>query len=153
VETHVDLKSSAKESFTFYYDGATPEQPGLTTARGLLSAVSGDGFVRRLEHRADGKLARRTLELAGWRTVTSEFDYFENGDVRTETTRVTEADGAPLSTMTRTTKVDGFGRPASLSLDGQLLVTIGYDENGLPASAAFADGTSATFHYDDLTRR
>lgn len=150
-EQHVDLTSGATQDYTWYYDGATPASPTAAGAAGLLTGVAGDGYTRTFDYRADGRLAHRRTTLAGWRIVDTTFNYAESGLARGHTTTVRAADGTALSTSDVEDRYDAFGRVGTILLDGQSLATLGYDGNGLIASATFPTG-KATFGYEPLTR-
>ncbi len=150
-ETHA-IPGGASQTFTFYYDGATPERPTAVDAPGFLTAVVGDGFVKRFEYRADGRLLQRTLELGGWRRVVTAFRYAEAGDIQEETTTVYSGSQTVLSTS-RVGRYGATGRVEATTANGVPLASYGYDENGLLSSVQLPAGTSLTLSYDSATRR
>jgi RHS repeat-associated protein len=152
-ESHVDLETGATTGFNFYYDGATPASPTVRTTLGALSAVSGDGFVKRFDVRGDGKPIRRTVELTGWRTVVSEFTYDDTAMVKRTDTRVYDPTGALLTQSSEAHAFDGLGRLATVSFGDGTVGTLAYDADGLPASVTFADGSQVTLTRDAYTRR
>jgi RHS repeat-associated protein len=151
VQTDADLIAGGTKVFHFYYDGATPESPATVTTRGLLTAVNGDGFVKRFVYRADGKLSRRTVELSGWRTVATDFVYSDGDQVRSTTVTVS-AGGATLSSSTRDSAFDAYGRLASTQLDGAPFASYGYDGDGKLQTATFAHGETVTLSWDAYSR-
>lgn len=144
--------AGATKRFEFYWDGASPEAPLLADRPGLLTAVVGDGYVKRLQYRPDGKLSRRTLELGSWRKIVTDLVYDEAGGQRSQTVSV-HAGATPLVVTTTRSAHDAHGRLRSTSLDDRPFATYGYDQNGLLASVSFANGDSVTLQYDGLTRR
>jgi RHS repeat-associated protein len=150
-EQHVDLVGGATEAFAWYYDGATPASPTARTTPGLLTAVTGDAFTKLMEYRADGRISRRVLQLAGWYSVDTTLDYTEDGQERSDTTVVRAADNTVVSTTTLANQFDSYGRVGALTLGGAPLATLAYDENNQLYTATFSGGT-ATFTYEPLTR-
>jgi len=151
-ETHTDLVSSLSQTFRFFWDGATAAAPTATSSRGFLTGVSGDGFTKQFDYRADGLLAHRAVTVTGWRTVDSTLDYFDDGTIRTKTTLVKDAAGAVLSTQTERFALDAFGRLQGLQLNGTPATTFAYDGNGQLSSVTFVAGGKASISYEPLTR-
>jgi RHS repeat-associated protein len=152
-EQHTDSVSGASKAYVSYYDGATPSNPTATTAPGLLTAVTGDRYTKLLEYRADGKLTKRTVSLADWRTVETSIGYVESGGLGTRKVRVLDSLASPIAIHDWRYGFDGSGRPASLSLNGTTLATFAYDSNDLLRSAVLANGDTVALSYDSLTRR
>jgi RHS repeat-associated protein len=150
VETDTAPGTAAKE-FTFFYDGASPEEPLRADRPGLLTAVRGDGYVKHLSYRSDGKLTRRTLDLAGWRTIRTDLAYNDAGEVRATTVLVSAGDVQLVSTATRD-EYDANGRAVTTSLGSGTLASYGYDAEGKLAGVAFGNGDILQFTYDPLTR-
>ncbi|RKG75512.1 hypothetical protein D7W79_20185 [Corallococcus exercitus] len=150
---HTDPGTGATQRYRFYYDGATPQAPLTRTHLGELTGVEGQGFQKTFQYRADGKVSRRVVTLTGWRTVDTQFVYSDGGDVARETTLVSDAAGVLLSSHTQEDRWDAHGRLAETRLDGMLLALYGYDAEGQPVTADFANGTRVTLGRDPLTRR
>ncbi|MCY1047263.1 N-acetylmuramoyl-L-alanine amidase [Corallococcus sp. bb12-1] len=153
LEVHTDLSTGATQRYRSYYDGATAQAPNQRTQLGQLSGVSGEGFEKTFEYRADGSVARRVVRLTGWRTVETLFAYNDGGDVVAETTRVLDANGLLLSTHTEAQRWDAHGRRSETLLDGVPLALYGYDGNNQPVTADFATAGRITLGHDPLTRR
>jgi RHS repeat-associated protein len=150
--THRDVASGRTRAYRSYYDGATPAEPARADAPGLLTAVEGEGYVKLLEYRVDGKPTRRVLQLAGWRSVEAQLAYRDDGSLRAETTCVrTPAGGAPACTELVNAQ-DRYGRPDTLTLDGQLLSDLSYDGEGRASGAWLTGGSAVSLRYDSLTR-
>jgi YD repeat-containing protein len=130
----------ATRTFTFAYDGDLP------------TTITGDGFTKTLAYRGDGKLARRTIAIDGFRTIDTRFAYLGDGSVRTRTVTVTDPAGAVVASTAIDNNVDALGRPATTSLDGVPLETVQYDAFDRASAIAFANGDSVSLTYDDLTR-
>ncbi|EPX55090.1 hypothetical protein D187_009596 [Cystobacter fuscus DSM 2262] len=152
VEEHTDLLQGAVQHYRFFYDGATPDQPGRRTYLGELSAVQGEGYLKTFDYRADGKLSRYVLRLDGWRTVESEFTYADNGEARQTTTSVWDATGGLLSVSSKEHRWDAHGRLSEVWLNGYPLATFAYDSNGQASAAIFSTGDHVLLGYDPLTR-
>ncbi|WP_152622431.1 polymorphic toxin-type HINT domain-containing protein [Archangium violaceum] len=153
VELHTDLVLGTTRSYRFYYDGATPDAPARRTYLGEVSAVQGEGYLKTMDYRADGKLARYVLRLDGWRTVESDLEYTDSGDLKQEAISVRAADGTLLSVSTKEQRWDTYGRLWQVWLNGNPLATFGYNANGQAAQASFVSGDSVLLGYDPLTRR
>ncbi|MFY0582088.1 RHS repeat domain-containing protein [Cystobacter fuscus] len=151
VEEHTDLIQGAVQHYRFFYDGATPDEPGRRTYLGELSAVQGEGYLKTFDYRADGKLSRYVLRLDGWRTVASEFTYADNGEARQTTTSVWEANGGLLSVSSNEHRWDAHGRLSEVWLNGYPLATFAYDANGQASTATFTTGDQVLLGYDPLT--
>jgi len=150
--THTSATGGVK-SYQLYYDGASPAAPANTSAPGLLTATSGDGYTKKMEYRTDGTLSKSTLQLSGWRTVESELTYAESGEVSQEVTRVKDAGGAVLSTTTLGYAWDAWGRMSALTRNGQPWASVEYNGLGKTAKVDFGGGTSVEMGYDALTRQ
>ncbi|WP_143177394.1 polymorphic toxin-type HINT domain-containing protein [Cystobacter ferrugineus] len=151
VEEHTDLLQGTVQHYRFFYDGATPDEPGRRTHLGELSAVQGDGYLKTFDYRADGKLSRYVLRLDGWRTVESEFTYADNGEARLTATSVRDATGGLLSVSSREHRWDAYGRLSEVWLNGYPLATFAYDSNGQASTATFTTGDRVLLGYDALT--
>ncbi len=151
VETH-STPEGETQRFDLYYDGATPEAPSAAGRTGLLTAVSGDGYVKRLDYRADGKITRRTLEIGTWRKVVTDVAYDEAGDQRGQASSVFSGATRLVSSSTLD-EYDGHGRLRATTLNGNAFATYAFGGNGLLAGASFVSGDQLAFSYDGLTRR
>jgi RHS repeat-associated protein len=153
VEPHTDGLNGATRVFTYFYDGATPAAPSTRTTLGFLTAVTGSGYSKLFEYRADGLLVRRTLTLNGWRTVETVLQYLESGTLGSRTVTIRDPGGVLLATSSIARSYDSSGRLSSLRLGGASLATLAYGSNDELVSASFANGDQLTFAYDPLTRR
>ncbi len=156
-ETHTDLVSAATQAFTFYFDGATPANPAVTTTRrGLLTGVAGNGFTKTFDHRADGQIVHRQLTLTGFRTLDETLTYDEDGAVASRMLALKDATGALVSQSVEATQRDAYGRPSGTTMNGHPFATYAYDANGFVASAQllapYGHGESVTLPRDPLTR-
>lgn len=152
METHTDAVSGATKTFAFFFDGSTPMRPSAATATGLLTAVTGDGFARRNEYRADGKAIRRTVEIGTWRKIVCEFRYDEAGNPSGETVGVYNGE-TPLVSTSKDDRYDHNGRVVATALGGVTFATYGYGSEGRLESVSFANGDGLTLLYDRVTRR
>ncbi|WP_437779221.1 RHS repeat-associated core domain-containing protein [Sorangium sp. So ce1097] len=152
-EVHTDAVSGATQTYRFYYDGATPEHPEASDSPGLLTAVTGEGYTKEYEHRADGKLLRSALTLDGWRTVEREVvRYAENDEMAEETTTVRDNGGRVLSAVTRRHGWDAHGRLSTVHVNGQPLATFRYDARGRLDVVSFGSAGTVGFGYDPVTQ-
>jgi RHS repeat-associated protein len=153
LETHTDLLTAASQSYRYYYDGSTPENPADQTFRGLLTGATGDGYVKRFEFRPDGSLSRRKVSILGWRSIDTQLLYYEDGTTKEKRTTVQDNLGQPLTQSVQHYDRDNYGRLSSISLGGVPLATLGYDSNGRLIQANFVPSDPVHFSRDPLTRR
>ncbi|WP_437913731.1 RHS repeat-associated core domain-containing protein [Sorangium sp. So ce302] len=152
-EVHTDAASGDTQTYRFYYDGATPDQPAANDSPGLLTAVTGEGYTKLFAHRADGKIVRSTLTLAGWRTVETEVvRYTENDEIAEETTTVKDGSGQVLSAVTKRYGWTTYGALSSMRVNGQPLATFGYNALGQLDEVRFGSAGTVAFGYDPLTQ-
>ncbi|GHG73885.1 FG-GAP-like repeat-containing protein [Comamonas sp. JC664] len=152
-ETHEDFVGSAPQEYRYYWDGTSPDFPHLPSTLGLVSAIEGDGYTKLMNYHPDGKLSQRTLRLHGWYTLEWLFTYADNGEVRSETSKIWSPHGGPLvSSKTKLWHWNTQGQLSELWMEGQPMALFDYDANGLPLSVAFAVGGTATLGHDPLTR-
>ncbi|WP_426750917.1 RHS repeat-associated core domain-containing protein [Myxococcus sp. Y35] len=151
-ETHADFAGSAPLVYRYYHDGTSPEHPTFRTTLGLVSAIQGEGYTKRLEYRSDGLVSRRILQFHGWHTVEWLYTYAATGDVRSETMKLWSPQGPLQSSNTKSWHWNTYGQLSELYLNGQPLAILDYNENGLPTTIEFSTGGSASLGYDPLTR-
>ncbi|WP_434384220.1 RHS repeat-associated core domain-containing protein [Melittangium boletus] len=149
---HTNALSGATQDYRFYYDGATPSSAAIPEATGLLSAVEGEGYLKRFDYTLDGKLAHKSLRLNDWRTVETWLVYHDDGSLRQQQLCHRQADGTYLSCAVLTQNLDAFGRLDAVDLNGQLLADLQYNTQGQLSAAALANGGWVTFSHDALTR-
>ncbi|WP_434384214.1 RHS repeat-associated core domain-containing protein [Melittangium boletus] len=149
---HTDVQSGATQDYRFYYDGATPSSAAIPEATGLLSAVEGEGYLKRFDYTLDGKLAHKSLRLNDWRTVETWLVYREDGSIRQQQLCHRQADGTYLSCAVLAQNLDAFGRLDAVDLNGQLLADLQYNAQGQLSAATLANGGWVTFSHDALTR-
>lgn len=151
-EVHTDLTSHATASFRWWWDGATPQAPSSNATPGLLTAVSGDTWQRRFTWRADGLVAERVTDLAGWRTLDTFYEYTDDGHPHATTTLVKDAAGKQLSSTRLQDGYDAWGRLSTVALDGAPMAQLAYEADGLVESVQLATGEVVSFSYDSTTR-
>ncbi|WP_394850766.1 FG-GAP-like repeat-containing protein [Pendulispora brunnea] len=155
-ETHVDVPSGDTQVFRYYHDGASPSSPDTRNARGLLSAVTSEGYTKTLEYRLDGLESHRSTTIAGWRQADVDVTYDDRGRPRGRLIRLRDGRGNLLATNDESFSYDAYGRQAKLDIDGNEFAAYGFDTNDHVASASFsgsyAHGERVNFTYDPLTR-
>jgi RHS repeat-associated protein len=131
------------------YDGQldTPQLGQL----GRLNRVRGDGWERIELFDALGRSYSQHVTLAGWRDLTRDRTYRADGALASDTLTITDAEGAVQFTSTKEIVLDNLGRASALKLDGDVLYTLSYDEEGRLARADFTSGEAITFDYDEVT--
>ncbi len=150
-EIDTDVASGGSKTFRYYFDGATPENPSATNAIGLLTAVSGDGYVKRLEYRDDAKITKRTVDIGDWRRIVTSVLYNEAGEPAGQSVSVSS--GATLLIATSMAdQYDMNGRLQTTTFGANSTATYTYDADGRLASVTFPTG-NVSLQYDAYTRR
>jgi RHS repeat-associated protein len=150
-EVHGDAVTGGTKTFRYYFDGATPENPSATSAAGLLTAVVGDGYVKRFEYRVDGSIARRTLEIGTWRKIVTDLSYNEAGEPSGQAVSVFSGPTL-LIASSMADAYDANGRVRGTSFRDGSTGTYSYDGDGRLASVAFPAG-SVSVQYDSYTKQ
>lgn len=134
----------------FDYDGQLDDAvaPGQL---GRLTRVRGAGWERRTLFDPLGRMYQYQVKLDGWRELTCEKSYRADGSVATDTLTIRDSAGAPKLMTSKVTKLDSLGRVHALEVDGAVLYTLSYDNEGRLDRADFASGDSITFAYDPAT--
>lgn len=152
-ETHSDSSGNAPHVYRYWHDGASPSNPGARTARGFVTAVEGNGYLKLVDYRADGRPSRRILQLNGWQTIETFLTYSDDGAVASETTQLKSPDGITLAISDKEYRWNTYGQLSEVWVNGQQLSVVGYDAQGLATTATFTSGGSVTLGYDPLTRQ
>src|SRR6185295_14805259 len=139
-------------ALAFDYDGEI-DGGHLAGQLGHRTRVRGDGWRRTELFDALGRPTYQQVELTGWRSVTSEKTYRADGSVARDAITVTDAGGAVKLTSMRDSMLDGAGRLHAFAIDGAVLYTLSYDDEGRIARADFASGEAIAFDYDAITHR
>ncbi|MCC6808919.1 MAG: hypothetical protein IT381_15940 [Deltaproteobacteria bacterium] len=176
VTARVDVgdDGARRDSYLFFYDGGTAQNPAATlaNARGKLSHILGPGFSKSFNFSADGRLDEAIVNTLGERALVSKFEYFADGSPMAETVQViVRADGAAACLdegMRRDLFLDGLGRVRQVMVHAgasdrdklrygsaanptPLLADVHYDHLGRVGEIALADGTVFKPKYDDHT--
>ena len=136
----------------FDYDGqldgvTAPGQLGRTTR------VRGDGWERSQLYDPLGRVYHEHTALTGWREATRDRTFRADGAVARDTLTIEDATGAVRFASTQETELDSLGRTSALEVDGRVLYTLSYDDEGRLARADFTSGEAITFDYDPVTHR
>lgn len=136
----------------FDYDG---QLDGVTASGqlGRTTRVRGDGWERSQLYDALGRVTHEHTALTGWRHATHDRTFRADGAVARDTLTITDASGAVRFASTQEPELDSLGRPSALEVDGHVLYTLSYDDEGRLAHADFASGETLTFDYDPVTQR
>jgi RHS repeat-associated protein len=139
-------------SLTFGYDGqlGASTKPGQL---GRLTRVRGDGWERSELFDRLGRPYTQQVRLSGWRDVTSDKTYRADGSVTSDTVTITDSTGAVKLSSTQETGLDGLGRVRTLTVDGTVLYTLSYDDEGRLKRADFTSGEAITFDFDPVTHQ
>jgi hypothetical protein len=113
----------------FDYDG---QLDGVTAPGqlGRMTHVRGDGWERSQLYDALGRVEREHIALTGWRELTRDKAYRADGSVASNTVTITDATGAVKFASTQETELDNLGRVNALAVDGSVLYTLSYDDEG-----------------------
>jgi RHS repeat-associated protein len=135
-----------------HYDGQldgtiAPGQLGRTTR------VRGGGWERSQLYDALGRVYHERTALTGWREAVHDRTFRADGAVARDALTITDAGGAVRFSSTQETELDSLGRTSALEVDGHVLYTLSYDDEGRLAHADFSSGETITFDYDPVTHR
>ncbi|WP_169791368.1 FG-GAP-like repeat-containing protein [Sandaracinus amylolyticus] len=157
--TNVRASDGAEETFRFLYDGERPDGGVIPGQRGRRTSVIGPTFARWDRFLPDGSIAKSELVIdGGWRTIRLDYTHFEDGAIRSVDRLITDAAGAVLSSMRRTTQRDALGRIERVVLsspDGtnaRTLYALSYDDQGRLSHATIGSGDLFVPEYDPPTR-
>src|SRR6185295_8849048 len=139
-------------ALAFDYDGEI-DGGHLAGQLGHRTRVRGDGWRRTELFDALGRPTYQSVELTGWRSVTSEKTYRADGSVAGDTITISDGGGAVTLSSTRDTTLDSFGRIHTFAVDGAVLYTLSYDGENRVARADFASGEAIAFDFDPVTHR
>jgi RHS repeat-associated protein len=151
-ESHILATTGEPRVFHYGYDGVLPGEPTIAGQVGKLTRTRGDRYEERSLYRPDGNLASTTLKVDGWRSVTREYGYYDDGAIASETWIVRDANGIELRRMRRDDRYDAFGRLEVVLVDGAELARMSYDANGELVEARLVDGERVAYRYDAVTR-
>lgn len=137
-------------NLAFDYDG----QLDGGTARGQLgrlTRVRGDGWERSSLFDPLGRSYQEDIRLTGWRDLSRDKIFRPDGSVASETLTIQDAAGTFRFRTTQETVLDDLGRASALKVDGAVLYTLRYDDEGKLAGADLTSGEAITFDYDAVT--
>ena len=144
--------ASDDRTLSFDYDGQIggATEPGQL---GRLTRTRGDGWERTALFDPLGRAYQQRTTLTGWRDLTRDTTFRPDGAVASDTLTITDATGATKLTTTKDTVLDGLGRVSALQVDGAVLYTLTYDDEGRLKRADFTSGEAITFDYDAVTHQ
>jgi len=91
------------------------------------------------------------VTLTGWRDLTSDKTFRPDGSVASDTLTIADTSGTVTFSSTNETTLDGLGRVGAFKVDGAMLYTLRYDDEGRLQRADFTSGEAITFDYDPVT--
>ena len=151
------------KTFLYFYDGMNlHSQTAVPAEQGFLTGIAGEGYEKQFLYARDGSLLHQLLDLGDF-AVATDYTYFDNGALRTESSQLLAAgssaqmclvEGTPTLDINSTFRsrevvVDSTGRPTDLLVNGETFAHIAYDALGRVESALIADGSAITPTYDD----
>lgn len=148
-ETHTLARSGAQETLEYIFDG---DEGGPKGQLGHLTEVRGKGFVKRFEHDQKDQVRRAELVLEGFRTISEQHDYYEDGSQKALVTTVSSTEGELLQQVKQEWLHDEYGRIKAMDLGGKRLFGIEYDAEGKASLVRFTSGEVLALHYDQVTR-
>lgn len=116
--------------FARTYDLAPPACGWTATEPGQLVAESGPGYRTCYRHDAGGRLVARTDEIAGWRTLSTELAYHDDGSLRSEAYHLAEPGKPAIAALGIEHTVDAAGREAGLRIPGGETIALDRDAQG-----------------------
>lgn len=151
-ELHTDELSGDSDFVLYEYDGRVDGARRRGDQVGRLTAVTGEGFQRRLTYDGADRLIHVETELEAFRTVVEENAYYADGTLQAQVVTILDPEGHELQTLTQAWAFDQYGRAHSYLVNGHEVLAYGYDERGRPAFAQSALN-SVHFAYDQVTQR
>jgi RHS repeat-associated protein len=136
----------------FDYDGQV-DHTTMPGQLGRLTRARGDGWERTALFDSLGRATEQHVTLTGWRDLVSDMTYRADGSVASETLTINDSGGATRLATTKETTLDSLGRVRELKVDGAVLYTLSYDDEGRLARADFTSGVAVTFDYDPTTHQ
>ena len=130
VITNYDLISGDSSVTKFGYDGDLLSRQNIAGQAGFNTAVSSDKFKKFFTYRSDGKILSSELNIALWRTVKEDFNYYSNGQVRNRVITVIGNKGSEdniLITLDLSYILDKFGRVTELKINNKTILNYHYD--------------------------
>jgi len=144
--------NSDTSDLLFDYDGELDGQT-IGGQLGRLTRVRGEGWQRSTLFDPIGRPYEQHTTLTGWRNVTREKIYRADSSVESETVTVKDPGGGVRIGVTKESVLDTAGRVSKLKIDGAVLYTLSYDDEGRLARADFTSGEAVSFDYDPVTHR
>jgi RHS repeat-associated protein len=121
--------------------------------RGLLTKVSGPQYEKNMVYYPDGSLKTAEWTIPGWLTLEKKHQYYPNKSVRSvETTIKRIKDASIIEKTTEEFLQDQTGRASGLRLNGKILYSLFYDDEGDLEEARFENGDILKFKYDEVTK-
>jgi RHS repeat-associated protein len=151
---HVQPESGNESRFTFRYDGDVGDGEILAGQKGHLTQLEGPAYSATTVHNPDGSEAMSSLVVAGWMQIDVTTTYYAGGAVKDSHRTVTRlSDGAVIDDVSSGHIYDAFGRLDRITLNGSVLATIHYDNDGRIAWVDLAGEQRIDHLYDPTTHR
>ena len=151
---HVQPDSDDEARFTFRHDGDIGGGEILGGQRGHTTQVEGPAYTSTTVRNPDGSEATSSLVLADWMQVDVATTYHAGGALKERHRTVTRlSDGAIIDDVTMGHVYDAWGRLERITLNGAVLATIHYDDDGRLEWVDLAGGQRIDHLYDPVTHR
>jgi RHS repeat-associated protein len=143
---HEDLQTGDLATYTFYYDGATPDNPtgSVGAYLGRQTGIEGPGYQKTVEYRDDGSILSNTTTFPNILSFTTLFDYAPDGSVQSTAVIWQDAQGQTVFKQSISNEVDVDGFSSNVYLGRQHLARVYYDDEGLLRRVGFADDPNQT---------
>ena len=151
---HTQPATGDEDRFEFRYDGDVGDGEHLAGQTGYTSQVEGPAYTLTTVHNPDGTQASSRLVVAGWMQVDLATTYYSSGAVREAHRTITRlSDGAVIDDVATGSLYDAWGRLDRITVNGLVVATLEYDDDGGLAGAEMAGGQRIDQLYDPATHR
>jgi RHS repeat-associated protein len=156
VVERTDVKASTGDEvhFTYRYDGDTGDAGIVTGQRGYTTQIEGPTYTTTIIRNPDGSEASKSTLLAGWMQIDTSTTYYAGGAVKDVHRTITRlSDGVVIDDVTTGHVYDAWGRPERITVNGETLSTVHYDDQGRLAWVDIAGDQRVDHFYDPTTHR
>jgi RHS repeat-associated protein len=153
-QTHVKAATEGEIAFTFRHDGELSDEEVLPGQKGYTTKVEGPAYTATTVRNPDGTEAISSIVLAGWMQIDLATTYHAGGAIKEASRTITRlSDGVVIDDVATEHVYDASGRLDRITVNGEDLAALQYDEEGRLASVDLPDGQRIEHFYDPATHR
>lgn len=153
-DSHELASDGRVSTFEYGFDGMLANGDVVGGQIGYVTSVTGPDYAFSALRNPDGSIARATVELADWMSVDVQKVYAASGApvaVRRVATRL--VDGVIVDDTSVGYRYDPDGRLVGMTLQGALLASLDYDEEGELSAVDFGSAGRIEYSHDPVTHR